>query len=254
MPLREFLASQLPDYMVPSAYVELASLPQTLTAKLDVSALPAPSFTAAPARKVTPRDALERRLANIWESILGVKDVGITDDFFHCGGHSVLGAALFARVEKEFGKRLPLTALFEAPTIEKMAALLRRGERETPWVFPIQSGDPAMTPLIFVHAAEGYVHLANALGPEYPVYVVQYDNLFDQSTERSFQEICDELCARIQQVQPVGPYILGGACLAGLVAFEIARSLERQGEETALVAIIDSFSPGHIVEPAQPGR
>src|SRR5262249_2533476 len=126
--LRSFLREKLPEYMVPSAFVQLEALPRNASGKLDWRGLPGPGEQTPNATLVPPRDPVEVRLAKIWEDTLDVRPIGVTDNFFDLGGHSVLGATLFARIDKEFHKRLSLGTLFQAPSIEQMAALLRQEE------------------------------------------------------------------------------------------------------------------------------
>jgi amino acid adenylation domain-containing protein len=246
--LRSFIRGKLPQYMIPTAYVAVDALPRTATGKLDWRALPDPDFRSPQAAFVPPRDAVEFRLARIWEETLKVSRVGATDDFFDLGGHSVLATALFAHIEKEFGKRLALSALFQAPTLEQMAAMLREERSTSPWMVQVQPGDPSRTPFFFVQERMGYRHLGAELGPEQPVYVVRYDNLYKDRTERSLRDIAAELAEKVREVQPHGPYFLGGTCLAGWVAFSIAGELLRQGEDVELLAIFDSFAPAYILE------
>jgi amino acid adenylation domain-containing protein len=246
--LRSFIRGKLPQYMIPAAYVAVDALPRTATGKLDWRALPDPDFRSPEVAFVSPRDAVEFRLAKIWEETLKVSRVGATDDFFDLGGHSVLATELFARLEKVFGKRLALSALFQAPTLEQMAAMLREERSVSPWLVEVQPGDPSRLPFFFVQERMGYRHLGAELGPEQPVYVVRYDNLHKDRTERSLRDIAAELAEKVREVQPHGPYFLGGTCLAGWVAFSIASELLRQGEDVELLAIFDSFAPAYILE------
>ena len=241
--LTRFLREKLPDYMVPSAFVVLDTLPLTPNGKLDWKAFPAPEPRVKESAWLAPRDATERRLARVWEEVLDVRPVGVTDSFFELGGHSILGTRLFAHVEKEFGQRLPLGTLFEAPTIEKLAAILRQDSWVSSSLIQVQAGDLLKPPLFFVQARVGYHAIAAELGPDQPVYVVPTDDLFVGDTERNLSDITADLEQRIRDHQPHGPYYLGGWCLAGRVAFAIARELRRQGEEVALLAIIDMPAP-----------
>ena len=243
--LARFLREKLPDYMVPSAFVVLDALPVTPNGKLDWKAFPAPDYRVQEIALILPRDATETRLARIWEEVLDVHPVGVTDSFFELGGHSVLGTRLFARVEKEFAKRLPLGTLFEAPTIEKLAAILQQDSWVSSSLIQVQAGDSSAPPMFFVQARIGYRALAAELGPDQPFYVVLYDDLFVSDTERSLRDLATELAQRIRDHHPHGPYYLGGMCLAGRVAFAIACELCRQGEEVAFLAIIDMWAPGY---------
>lgn len=244
--LSRFLREKLPDYMVPSTFVRLKSFPLTANGKLDWDALPVPQPQPSEVALILPRDAIENRLAKIWEEVLDVHPVGVTDSFFELGGHSLLATRLFARIEKRFGKRLPLGTLFEAPTIEKLAAILRQQSWVSSSLLQVQAGDSAKAPIFFVQARVGYYALAAELGLDQPVYVVPTDDLFLQETERSIEDLAKELAQRIRAQQADGPYYLGGWCLAGRIAFAVACELWRQGEEVAFLAIIDMPAPGYI--------
>jgi amino acid adenylation domain-containing protein len=248
--LRSLVKTNLPDYMVPSAFVVLDTLPITPNAKLDWKALPAPEPRAKEIVSIVPRDPIEARLAKIWEQVLGIDRIGVTDNFFRLGGDSLLTTHLFAQIEKEFGRRLPMGTLFEAPTIEALAAILRQSSWLPSSVLQVQAGDPSIPPIFFVQARIGYHVLAAELGLEQPVYVVSYDDLVTSDTERSLRNVAEELAPRIRRQQPQGPYYLAGWCLAGRVALAVARELIRQGERIRLLAVIDTPAPGN----ARPSR
>jgi acyl carrier protein len=120
--LREWVAERLPDYMVPSAVVVLASLPLTVNGKLDRAALPAPDYGAA--GYVAPRTELERVMAGIWAEVLGVDRVGIEDNFFELGGQSLLATRLISRIRSVLGMQAEIQDLFDAPTVAGLAARL----------------------------------------------------------------------------------------------------------------------------------
>ncbi|MBV9772320.1 MAG: amino acid adenylation domain-containing protein, partial [Gemmatimonadetes bacterium] len=154
--LRAHLRARLPGYMVPAAFVVLEEMPRTPTGKLDRRALPAPEGRSGETEFVAPRDALELRLAGVWEELLGVHPVGVRDDFFALGGHSLLVLRLLARVERLTGRRIPMGTLLAGPTVERLAGVLREGAPlrvEGPLV-PIQPAGSGR-PLFFVHAAGG---------------------------------------------------------------------------------------------------
>ncbi|CAN5531280.1 hypothetical protein BH20VER3_BH20VER3_02900 [soil metagenome] len=243
--LVRFLEAKLPAYMVPSAFVNLSALPITPNGKLDWKRLPPPTHEAPRRAHLEPHDAIETRLIEFFEEILQVTPVGVTDNFFDLGGHSILATRLFARVAKYFGKQLPLGTLFEAPTVGKLAAVLRQSSWNSSSLIPVQAGNASLLPLFLIQARVGYRALATELGPEQPVYVVPTDNLFVHDTERSLSDLAVELAQVIRQRQPQGPYHLGGMCLAGRVAFAVARELCQRGEEVALLAIVDMSAPGY---------
>ena len=237
--LRRLLAAKLPEYMMPSAFVMLAALPLTPNRKVDRRALPKPDESRRDLEStyLAPRDNLERQLANIWEKILDVKTVGVEDSFFELGGHSLLAVRLFAQIENRFGKRLPLAALFQAPTIEQLANVLRETAAAKSWssLVAIQPHG-SKPPLYCIHAAGAnvliYRPLSRHLGMDQPVYALQARGLDGQ--QQPFLHVEDMAAHYIREVrafQPEGPYDLLGASFGGLVIFEMAHQLRAQGQQ-----------------------
>src|SRR5262249_21375261 len=140
--LRDYLKEKLPEYMVPSEYVLLNSFPKTPNGKVDRQALPTPNLGSSPGKpgSAVPRDPTELELTMLWESLLGVRPIGLKENFFELGGHSLLAVRLFAQIEQVFGKRLPLAALFQAPTVEQLAEVVRSDADSHSWptMIPIQ--------------------------------------------------------------------------------------------------------------------
>ncbi|HEY0604258.1 MAG TPA: phosphopantetheine-binding protein, partial [Herpetosiphonaceae bacterium] len=134
--LRHFLAEQLPDYMVPSVFVTLATLPKTPNGKIDRKALPAPDLSRPDLEEsfIAPRTPQEEAIAGIWREVLGVERVGVYDNFFELGGHSLKATQVMARVQALFGVELPLHTLFEEPTVARLAQLA--GHDESPMYEP----------------------------------------------------------------------------------------------------------------------
>jgi len=254
--LLAFIRPRLPRYMVPQLFVHLDSLPRTPTGKVDRHALPDPDWAlrTATRRAVQPRNEVERRLAAIWSELLGVAEVGVEDDFFEIGGHSLLAARLMARVEREFGTSLPLALLFEHSTIAGIADALRAKEEPPGWnpLVPIQAGGEH-APLFVVHGMLGNVlhlrHLAQALGPDQPFYGLQARGLDGLETPQDrVEDMASDYLRAIRRVQPHGPYFLGGYSFGGLVAFEMSRQLTAQGEQVAALVLFDT----KLVRPPQP--
>ncbi|HYO16637.1 MAG TPA: non-ribosomal peptide synthase/polyketide synthase [Thermoanaerobaculia bacterium] len=247
--LRAFLADRLPAFMVPSAFVVLEALPLTPNGKVDRAALshvePAADLADG---YLAPRDTLELRLARIWEELLGVERVGVRDSFFELGGHSLLAVRLMARIARLAGRELPLSTLFQAPTVEQMARLLRAGEPSTPWtpLVPLREAEAgSRTPFFCVHPIGGsvfcYRDLAGRLGADQPFYGLQARGLSNGDAPHcGVSEMAAEYLAAIRTVQPHGPYLLGGWSFGALVALEMARQLEEKGERVGLLALIDA--------------
>ncbi|HEX5718504.1 MAG TPA: amino acid adenylation domain-containing protein, partial [Thermoanaerobaculia bacterium] len=238
--LRDFLRTTLPEHMVPAAFVPLAALPLTPNGKVDRRALPAPERTGG---RATPRDPLELELARIWEELLG-RPVGSDDDFFELGGHSLLAVRLMGRIQERLGRKLPLTALFQAATVERLAAVLRGGLEPAgrSILVPIREGGPR-PPLFLVHPVGGnllcYAELARLIGSEQPVWGLQSPDRAPDTLEGMARLYLEAL----RTVQPHSPYRLAGWSLGGVIAFEMARQIEVQGGEVGSLVLIDSFCP-----------
>jgi amino acid adenylation domain-containing protein len=251
--LRRFLKAALPRPLIPATFTTLDVLPLTPSGKVDRSALRAPDPAGTGPARRAPRDEVEARLVAIWEDLLGVRPVGTADNFFDLGGHSLLAIRLLGRVEEEFGASLPLSALFQWPTVEDLAGQLREragagtGARRWSPLVPIQPWG-TRPPFFCVHPAGGIVYcfqeLARHLGPDRPFYGLQAAGL-DDGTE-PFDRI-ETMAARyaeaLREVQPDGPYHLGGWSLGGLVAFAMARQLRDEGHEVATLALLDVQAP-----------
>jgi acyl carrier protein len=130
--LRARLRERLPEYMIPSAFVFLDELPLSPSGKVDRRALPAPdeSRPALASAFLAPRTEVERVVANIWRRLLGIEQVGVNDNFFDLGGHSLMLARVHAELRELYADDIPLTALFQHPTVGTMAEYLSRGSRE----------------------------------------------------------------------------------------------------------------------------
>ncbi|ATB47924.1 amino acid adenylation domain-containing protein [Corallococcus macrosporus] len=242
--LRPFLKERLPEHMVPSAYVSLGALPLNTSGKVDRKALPAPEDSAT--RQVAylpPRDALELEVAQLFEELLGVSPIGVTGDFFELGGHSLLAVRLVSMLRSRTGRDLPVTALLQAPTVEGLAAFLRREPAAWTPLVPIQRGG-SRVPFFCVHPVGGtvfcYVELARRLGPEQPFYGLQAQGLEGTLPPNgSIESMAASYVAAIRAVQPQGPYRLGGWSLGAVIAFEMARLLQRMGETVDVLALIE---------------
>jgi thioesterase domain-containing protein len=247
--LRAFLKERLPEAMIPAVFVALAALPLTAHGKVDRRALPAPEARLGSQDNfVSPRDSWELRLSRIWEEILDTHPVGVRDNFFDLGGHSLLAVRLMFQIHKMSGRELPLALLFERPTIEQLAHVLRREIQITvSSLVPIQPLG-CNPPLFFVHAHGGgaiaYYALAQQLGREQPFYGLEAPGLDGQREPLSeIPEMSSHYIGELRRIQPHGPYYLGGHSFGGLVAFEMARQLSKQGEEVAMLAILDTAAP-----------
>lgn len=226
---------------------------------------------------VKPESATEIELASLWSKLLGIAEVGVLDDFFELGGNSLVAVRFFARVKKEFGISLPLSTLFQAPSIRPLAqalieqgyvpkgggaestdvaAIAVEGAATTPIaaVHPSVPGAPSAPmlirsgqgklPLFFIHDGLGevllYRSLALKLDSSHPVYGLEPERASGQVMHTRIADMARAKVARIRTVQPHGPYLLSGLCAGGVIAFEVARQLQDAGETTAFIGIIDA--------------
>ena len=247
--LRAFLGCTLPEHMVPSAFVILPALPLSPNGKLDRNALPEPGRSAGPRREIEPpRDELELQLVRLWEDLLDVRPVGIRDDFFALGGHSLLTLRLMGGIERLWGRRVPLSELLQASTVERLADLLRReaaaGHRSL--TVPLQPHG-SRPPLFLLHPVGGnvlcYLPLARLGSLDGPVYGIQAPGPETLTTPWTVEALADLYAGAIREVAE-GPHLLAGWSLGGVLAFETARRLAARGSEVALLAMIDVAPPG----------
>lgn len=249
--LKSYLKKLLPEYMVPNILMLLDSLPITANGKVDRHALPDPDKVRSELQQtfVAPRDTLELKLVHIWQDILGIQPIGINDNFFNLGGHSLVAVRLMAQVHEKFAQNMPLTTLFQAPTIEQMAIALREPMLSQPWS-PLVKIQPngSKRPFFCLPGTGGNVmylyHLARHFGSEQPFYALQARGLDGvQIPHARIEDMASDYIAAIQTIQPQGPYLLGGHSFGSFVAFEMALQLQKQGQEIATLVIFDTPAP-----------
>ena len=257
--LRAHVAAALPAHMVPSAIVAVERIPVTANGKLDEAALPAPQAERAVGRG--PRDTLELEVARVWEDVLGIRPIGAQERFFDLGGHSVLALTLVLEIERRFGPRLPVEAIFQGATVEQFTALLRDGpvggSLDAARLLEMRPG--AGRPVYFPHQAAGvvlcYAPIAAHFEPaDRPLYAIACPALSDgrlpyATFEHQAAAYADLITAR----QPHGPYDLVGWSYGGMIGHAIAAELERRGADVRLVML--STSPRrHATTDPEPDR
>ncbi len=254
--LRGFLLQRLPDYMVPTRYVALAALPMTPNAKVDRKALPVPATAErdADGSFVAPRNAHERRLAEIWAAVLDVPRVGAADNFFDLGGHSLLITKLLRHIETAFDRRLPMATVFQAPTVAQMAAVVRgdvpisapgsASLARLPRTIAIQPKG-TRPPLLWLSPEPAFRRLAEAIGPDQPFIGVRLypDDVRDLGEGAPLSAIARAYVQAIRVFQPNGPYYVAGWCIWGIVAFEVAAQLRAAGQDVGQVVLLHSVNP-----------
>jgi len=248
---RQALRVRLPEHMIPTDFVGLERLPQTVSGKIDRRALPPPPQrgTKVPSRHgAKPRKGIEKNLAIIWKSVLQISHVGRYDDFFDLGGDSLRSVELLVQIEKKFGVVLPPSTLVKCSTIEQLAGLLTRQtvfESDEPLI--LMRASDSGRPLFLVHSGEGdlavYGQLVRRLSNR-PIYGIQSAGLNGEGPPlTSIPAAARRYLREITRVQSDGPYLLGGSRMGALVAFEMARQLARQNRTVAMVAMLDFLPP-----------
>ena len=256
--LYSFLKQKLPDYMIPSSFVILPDeLPLTPSGKVDRQALPMPDQRIESDKResyMPPRSAIEEALVNLWKEVLRIDQVGIYNNFFELGGNSLLTMQLVLRMREEFGEdniddELIFRSMFEAPTIAVLAEHIHK-EREkreivdrSP-IIPLKSKG-FLPPFFCIHDGTGKVFRYRDLIPyfdsERPLYGLQINNMDRyQRFHPSIETMASEYIKAINTIQPEGPYLIGGFCMGGIVAFEMAHQLIAAGKEVARLVIIQS--------------
>jgi amino acid adenylation domain-containing protein len=246
--LQSALRDRLPDYMIPSiTFVD--AIPLTTNGKIDRNVLPAPADDKRSVKPVSTN--LERQLLSVWQQVLGISEITVTDNFFDLGGHSLLAIRLLAKVEKVFGKRLSVASFLKAQTIGEMATLLEGPVvRKSPLL--VEMKPAGRVPPLFIFPGSGgdmlpYAGFSRLLTTEHSVYGLQSVGL-DAARRplESVEEIAEVFLAEIRRVQARGPYQLAGFCIGGLVALEVAHRLLACGQEVALLALIETWPPSWI--------
>lgn len=247
--LRQYLTRKMPDYMIPSRFIELRALPLTPNGKIDRTALREPSQEEpAAVERTAPRTETERRVAALWVKLLNIAIPDIHEDFFHIGGHSLLAAELSRRIDAEFGKKLSLPDLFEACSIAEMSALL-----DSPHRIDGSSGvldgetKSEQRYLYWLYAGEFLRPLASHLRPAYHLHDVWLPPELEESVRESdsLEDVARLIVTEMRADSPTGPYNLGGWCISGILAYEVAVQLEALGEEVRMVALLGSPNPQH---------
>ena len=249
--LKNFLLKKLPDYMVPAEYIKLREMPLTKSGKINQRELPQPDIIRENeiSNYTEPTSPLELQLTKIWEKVLGISPIGIRNNFFDMGGNSLLALRLFGYIEKLTGKRLALSILFDSPTIEELAKILKNEGWTPPWksLVPVKPGGSKL-PFYCVPPAGGtalhFQNLMKYVSPDQPVYVLESIGLNgNELPHTSLEEMAAHYIKEIQLLQPDGPYLLGGRCFGGRVVFEMAQQFVKLGQKVALLAIFDTWPP-----------
>jgi yersiniabactin nonribosomal peptide synthetase len=238
--LKHYLEGKLPRYMVPSAYVKLSEFPLTSNGKIDRTKLPLPLMVNKAIRYVKPTTKIQHALADIWSHILKIKKIGICDDFFKLGGNS-LSAIQVAAKAKSIGITLTPRQMFETPTIEELCKTTRKYQP----IFSFNThGDKPN--LFLVHpggyGTEAYMKFIQFFNSDQPIYAIENYNLYSKAKPvESIEKLARIYIKHIKQIQPDGPYYIGGWSQGGIISFEIALQLNKQGDKVKSLYLIDPF-------------
>ena len=280
--LHQFLQKQLPTHMIPAGFMTIDALPLTLNGKVDPKALPPMDFVerAVAQNYVAPRNELESKLVGVWEKVLGVKPVGVKDDFRELGGNSLLTITLFQEIEATLQQQIPLDVLSNLTTVEHTARCFaegqpaieditntpdgispkdyqtlmsivagRKGDRPRPNSLMVALQTQGSKPPFFF-CANGYdeaAPLANYLGDR-PFYLMESGYFSLKSTNVNIKALATHHLEDILTLQPQPPYLLAGYSTGGLVALEIARQLQAMGKEVAFLGILDTAGPHPVFQ------
>ncbi|HCX50653.1 MAG TPA: non-ribosomal peptide synthetase, partial [Bacillus sp. (in: Bacteria)] len=248
---REYLKTQVPNYMVPAHFIKVDEIPLTMNGKVDRKALN--NLTILRENNVStpiiPRDEIEYQLIKIWQDVLQIEDVYVNDDFFNRGGHSLLVIKLVSKIKENFGKEIKVSTLIKNPTVEGIACLIRDKHDMTKSVaalVPLQESEKR--PFFCVHPFMGnvfcYIQLARLLKNHCSFYGLQNPLIEKKEIdELTLPEVIQLYIEEIKRVQPEGPYRLGGWSLGGAIAYKIATVLKNQGEEVQLLILMDTKVP-----------
>jgi thioesterase domain-containing protein/acyl carrier protein len=246
--LRRFLEESLPAYSVPSEFVFLSAFPRLPNNKVNRRDLPDPGrfrWERKPSGG-KPREGLEQSLAAIWEQLLDARPLGLEDDFFELGGHSLLAARMIDMIADQLGSVVPMALFMESPTI---AQLVRLVEGETfsaypQYIVPIQPLG-SRVPFFCFGAGAAFRKIARRLGLDQPFFGVSLDyrDLQRLTPGTTLTEIVRRTLESVRAFQPSGPYCLGGHSRYGLFAYEAACQLQAEGQEVALIIMLDTFLP-----------
>lgn len=241
--LRQKLATQLPDYMVPADIQALPSLPHTANGKIDTKSLLSLPLRGQRAPYSAPESPIEQSLAALWGELLQVDKIGRADNFFALGGHSLLVVRLVHRINTALHVNIPVNLVFQHPTLEALAQQIERRTHLQNDLIVLQPGESSRPPLFCLHQPSGdvwhYQPLVAALSPTQPVYGIPLPAGCN-GVNTTLPQLASDYCEKLRQIQPQGPYYLCGWSMGGLLALEMASQLEQAGQQVAFLALIDT--------------
>jgi thioesterase domain-containing protein/acyl carrier protein len=252
--LRVMLAATLPEYMIPATFTAVERMPFNISGKIDRQALPAPYRRHAHQNNdgaSANMDEVETNLAQIWRQLFNSNSVGPNDNFFDLGGSSLMILRLISEIRKSFDIRITPATILRNPVLHELAGCLRgNADSKLPaCVMSMIDASGDKRPFFCVAGGGGGAHwfypLLPYLDPQRPFYVLDFLGLDDEvNLHASVEEIASIFRDAIKQVQPEGPYLLGGFSLGGIFAWELAHQLEQGGDAVPLLSLLDQYGPG----------
>ncbi|MCP4978829.1 MAG: amino acid adenylation domain-containing protein, partial [Maribacter sp.] len=257
--LRRFLEQELPEYMIPSAFVALETIPLTMSGKIDYKSLPEPDIESnREGEFIAPRNQTEIKLAEIWQKVLGIEKVGVHDNFFHLGGHSLLAVKLFFEISKTFDVELPIATLFEYTTVKGLSLKIKSldfkpiDNIDEPWDTSVvmHDGPENSAKTIFIVGGVGgnvnnLYELSRNLGKIYKVIGIQTRGVLNHRPHNTVEEMAVDNIQYIKKHQHQGPYYIMGYSGGVSVALEIVSNLEKQGNKVKQLGILDMAAPNY---------
>ena len=246
--LRAYLQQKLPSYMIPATFTFVDAFPLTTSGKIDRRALA--SLNLDKSLSIAPRDPLEAEVVQMIQAVLNIEAISIHDNFIELGGNSLLAARLVAEIENKYAQKIPISRVFQSPTPEALANVIRQNGRDSQpkTLIPIKQGNSQ--PILFgIHnlgyGLEFYRPLAKYLDAKISLYGLSssFSNEPDKPHSRDIMGLADYYTRDLQKIQPQGPYHLIGVSFGGVIAYEIAQRLISQGQEVKFLGLLDSYCP-----------
>ena len=246
--VREKLKAAAPGHFAAAELIHVDRIPRLSDGSPDVATLPAPGSTIVASTEsdeyLAPRDELEAQLVAVWEDVLGVRPIGVRTSFFKLGGYSLMIVRLFARINKALNATLPITTIFNAPTVEKLADIVR-GRTYYSTLVPVQTKG-SKSPFFMIHSYLLYQGVPSELGDDIPFYGLR--ELDTDAKDMTVEQRAATCLEAMRSVQPKGPYYIGGWCAAGPLAVETARQIQAGGDSVGYLVLFDSWRPGYAAE------
>lgn len=245
--LESFLKTKLPEYMVPSIWMQLESMPLNSNGKIDRNALPAPNDISGEKRNyLAPESETERILAAIWKDCMAITEFGVDDNFFALGGHSLMAVQILSKIEKQIGKKMPLALFFKYPNIKSLAAFIDHENQEIVFKSLVAIKPSGSKPPLYIIHGEGlnvlnFSGLAEHMDEERPIFGLQARALNGKDAiEDSIQEIAAFYLSEILLHNPDGPYLIAGYSFGGYVAVEIEKQMQALGKKIQMLIMLDT--------------